>query len=309
MRLAHRVHRAARSSRRGGQGLTAPALLLLGAGLLGGGCADVAGDSLAQDVAQLQQDVSQLKLNVQRARVDPEALARLERTSREQNNDNARQIASLSSRIENLNGELQRISSELSRLSSQVQRLSAQRTETRAPEAAPRRTEPAAPAAPPPPAAPAPSGGTVIATPPPKEGATQDERYQAAYQDYSKGHYALAIPALRDYVRQYPDSPLADSAQCAIGESYVGLARASAASGQADKSRQETEQAVQEFRKVLVNYPRGSKAPTALYKEALALIDLKQTALAQARLRYLLDHFPQSEEAPLAKDRLSNLTP
>ena len=66
-------------------------------------------------------------------------------------------------------------------------------------------------------------------------------------------------------------------------------------------------QAVQEFRKVVVNYPRGAKVPTALYKEALTLAELKQTALAQTRLQYLLDHFPQSEEAPLAKERLAAL--
>ena len=123
---------------------------------------------------------------------------------------------------------------------------------------------------------------------------TAQEAYQSAYQDFSKGRYALAIPAFRDFVRRYPESPLADSAQYAIGESYFSLARASASSGQADKAKQEFEQSVQEFRRVLLNFPRGSKVPTALYKEALALTELKQTSLAQARLQYLLDHFPQS---------------
>ena len=52
---------------------------------------------------------------------------------------------------------------------------------------------------------------------------------------------------------------------------------------------------------------RKKETPTALYKEALALLELKQTRLAQARLQYLLDNFPQSEEAPLAKERLANL--
>ncbi|OGL05859.1 MAG: hypothetical protein A3I03_13390 [Candidatus Rokubacteria bacterium RIFCSPLOWO2_02_FULL_68_19] len=64
---------------------------------------------------------------------------------------------------------------------------------------------------------------------------------------------------------------------------------------------------MQEFRKVIVNYPRGEKVPTALYKEALALLELKQPSLAEARLKYLLEHFPQSEEAPLARDRLASL--
>jgi TolA-binding protein len=83
------------------------------------------------------------------------------------------------------------------------------------------------------------------------------------------------------------------------------MARATAS--QPEKARENLEQAVQEFRKVVVAYPRGSKVPTALYKEALALVELKQTALAQARLQYLVEHFPQSEEAPLAKERLASL--
>ena len=85
------------------------------------------------------------------------------------------------------------------------------------------------------------------------------------------------------------------------------MARASADGGRADQSKQELEQAVQEFRKVIVNYPRASKVPTALYKEALALVELKQMKVAKARLQYLVDNFPQSEEAPLARERLKSL--
>ena len=146
----------------------------------------------------------------------------------------------------------------------------------------------------------APSGG---------DSGSPQEAYQAAYLDFSKGRYALAIPEFREFIRRFPDSPLSDSAQYSIGESYFSMGRASATAGQADKSRQEMEQAVREFRKVLINYPRGSKVPAALYKEALALTELKQTTLAQARLQYLLDHFPQSEEAPLAKEQLAALKP
>jgi TolA-binding protein len=59
---------------------------------------------------------------------------------------------------------------------------------------------------------------------------------------------------------------------------------------------------------VILNYPWTNKVPTALYKEALALLELKQPKAAQSRLKYLLDHFPQSEEAPLAKERLASIT-
>ena len=85
------------------------------------------------------------------------------------------------------------------------------------------------------------------------------------------------------------------------------MGRAAASAGQGEKAREALEQSVQEFRKVFVNYPRGRQVPTALYKEALALFELKQVKVAQARLQYLVDNFPQSEEAPLARERLKNL--
>ncbi|MGH7403697.1 MAG: tol-pal system protein YbgF, partial [Candidatus Rokuibacteriota bacterium] len=146
----------------------------------------------------------------------------------------------------------------------------------------------------------------VAAVPPPaRSGASAQESYQAAYLDFSKGLYPLAVSGFRDFLRRFPDSPMADNAQYWIGEAYFSMARATAS--QPEKARENLEQAVQEFRKVVVAYPRGSKVPTALYKEALALLELKQTALAQTRLQYLVEHFPQSEEAPLAKERLASL--
>ena len=58
---------------------------------------------------------------------------------------------------------------------------------------------------------------------------------------------------------------------------------------------------------MLANYPRSDKAPAALYKEALVLVELKDPATAQARLQYLVDNFPQAEETPMARERLTAL--
>jgi len=162
------------------------------------------------------------------------------------------------------------------------------------------------------PGTPAPSTGAPPARPAPPAGRSvaalsAEDSYQAAYLDFSRGRYELAMSGFRDFLRRYPDSALADSAQYGIGESYYSMATAAAAQGQADKATQALEQSVQEFRKVIVIYPRGAKVPPALYKEALALAELKQTGLARARLQYLVDNFPQSEEAPLAKERLSSI--
>jgi tol-pal system protein YbgF len=170
---------------------------------------------------------------------------------------------------------------------------------------------PGAPSTPSAPGSPFPAPATPAAPPvvvrPQTGGLQPQDVYQAAYIDFSKGSYPLAIAGFREFLRRYPDHQLAGNAQYWIGESHFSVARGHANGGQTDKAAEELELAVQEFRKVLANYPRGEKAPSALYKEALALVDLKRPDVAQARLQYLIDNFPQAAETPLAKERLASL--
>ncbi|MGH7264823.1 MAG: tetratricopeptide repeat protein, partial [Candidatus Rokuibacteriota bacterium] len=131
--------------------------------------------------------------------------------------------------------------------------------------------------------------------------------YQTAYIDYTRGNYNLAIAAFKEFIRLYPSSDLAEKAQYWIGESHFSLARDLAARNDRDRATQEFERAVQEFRRVLINYPRGDRVPTALYKEALTLMELKQPGLAEARLQFIVDQFPSTEEAAKAKEELVRL--
>ena len=312
------------------------------------GCAGVADDATQQDVAQLRRDVNALKLSTNLGRGQTDAVAQVERRSREQSADTNRQLTAMSTRLEAIAAELNRVSARLDDLSRRVEPAGRPSSVNRPPTSggsavvpppisapaippaaapapsvrvtppAPAPSTPAAPAIPPSSAASPPSASAPVAPPPAPRptppasgraaaGATAEESYQAAYLDFSRGRYELAMSGFRDFLRRYPDSPLADSAQYGIGESYYSVAAAATAQGQTDKATRALEQAVQEFRKVIVIYPRGSKVPSALYKEALSLTELKQTALARARLQYLVDHFPQSEEAPLAKERLAAL--
>lgn len=266
-----------------------------------GGCtsvADVTGTATQQDLVQLRADVTALQLNVQRAKAEADkqaaqadASARDEAAKREQQTaDLNRRLEALSSSVSGLNARLDAVATRLESLN--------RRVGTGAPSA-PRTAAPVAPTAPTPGA----PGGSRPAT-----GAPQaQDLYQAAYIDFSKGSYALASAGFREFLRRYPDNDLAGSAQYWIGEAYFSLARGYANAGQTDKATESLQQSVQEFKKVIANYPRSDKAPTSLYKEALALIELKQPALAQARLQYLIDNFPQAEEAPLAKERLATL--
>jgi len=115
------------------------------------------------------------------------------------------------------------------------------------------------------------------------------------------------MSGFREFLRRFPDHELAGNAQYWIAESHYALAQVHANQSQGDKAREALEQAVVEFRRLFTTYPRAEKVPSALFKEAIALIELKQTAQAQLRLQYLIDNFPQAAETPQARERLAAL--
>jgi len=157
------------------------------------------------------------------------------------------------------------------------------------------------------PATPSPSATVAQQQRPAPPGAQASDLYQTAYIDFTKGNYNLAIAAFREYIRLYPGTPLAEKAQYWIGESHYSQAKTLQGRGESDRAVQEFERAVQEFRAVAITYPRGDRVPAALYKEALALAELGQLTLAEARLQFLLDQFPSTEEAAQAKDELARI--
>ena len=274
----------------------------IGVAVLLGGCsgvAEVTGTATQQDLMQIRADVTQLQMAMQRARADLDKQSTgVDARVNEQAAQSQRQANDLARRLEALSTSVTSLSGKVDELASRVEALSRR-------AAAPATPPPSAPRAAPPTApAPAPPGtGSRPAT-----GAIQPQDvYQTAYIDYSKGSYPLAIAGFKEFLRRYPDHDLADNAQYWVGEAHFSVARGHMNANQADKAKEELERAVQEFRKVIANYPRGDKAPTALYKEALALVELKQPALAQSRLQYLIDNFPQAEEVPLARERLTAL--
>jgi TolA-binding protein len=258
--------------------------------LLLSGCA-TGDDSLERGLAQLRQDLNAVNLAVHRSKGETEtAVGQLDRRTREQAVENTKQLQTLSAKVDSLTAELNSLSARLDELAQRLESLSR-------PAGGGSSSRQGAPPAP----TPSPGGGRSSGGP------SAEESYKAAYLDFSKGNYTLAIASFREFVRRFPDAPQADGAQYWIGESYVASAHAAASQGQADKAKEALQQAVQEYRKVFVNYPRGAQVPTALYKEALALEELKQVKLAQARLQYLVENFPQSQEAPLARERLKSL--
>jgi TolA-binding protein len=289
-----------------------------------GGCAsvtDVAGVATQQDLLQLRTDVTIAQQRAQRASSEAEAaLAASQRRDTERDAEVNRRLAELAQRVDGLATSVATLSTQIDELSGRLEALARRPRAATPPPATP---PPATPAPPPPVTAaptPAPRPAPVAAAPPvpaapapgsrPTTNALQPQDiYQTAYLDFSKGSYALAIAGFREFLRRFPDQPLAGAAQYWIGEAHFSLARGYANAGQAPQATEALEQAVQEFRKVLAGYPRSDKAPASVYKEALVLLELKQPAVAEQRLQYLVDTFPQAEESALARERLAALRP
>ena len=119
------------------------------------------------------------------------------------------------------------------------------------------------------------------------------ELYDAAYLDLSRSDYDLALRGFLEYLRVFPRGEYADNAQYWIGEIYY--------------ARGEFERAFDELEKIITDYPRGDKVAAALLKMGYCLINLNDKEGARQYLDDVIQRFPNSAEADLARSRLEEL--
>jgi len=117
--------------------------------------------------------------------------------------------------------------------------------------------------------------------------------YEAAYGDYVRGSYELAIRQFRDYLRNFPDTELSDNAAYWIGECYYRQNR--------------FRQALTEFDQVLDRYSNSDKVPSALLKKGYAYLELGERSQGVVQLQFVVREYPTSDEAELARQRLREL--
>ncbi|HZS34092.1 MAG TPA: outer membrane protein assembly factor BamD [Methylomirabilota bacterium] len=286
---------------------------VLGVVVLVAGCAaEPAAPLLREDFDRLRADLARVEQEVQQGRsaLLTEFQAADRRTAQGLT-DVQRSLARLTTRLDELGRETGQLQGRLDELRQRVDALALQYDAAGPP---PARAAASSAGSPGDAGAPGGPGGRAAgptapsgAAPRPPAAAQASELYQTAYIDYTRGNYNLAIAAFQEFIRLYPGTDLAEKAQFWIGESHYSLARAHQSRGERDRAVQELERAIQEFRKLVVVYPRGDRVPSALYKEALALAELGQLQLAEARFQFLVDQFPSTEEAAKAKDELARL--
>jgi tol-pal system protein YbgF len=114
--------------------------------------------------------------------------------------------------------------------------------------------------------------------------------YKDAYETYQKGDYEGARRKFEAFLKQYPNTELSDNAQFWIGETYYG--------------KKDYEKAILEYEKAIAKYPEGDKIPSALLKQAIAFLELGDKTNGRNLLKRVMERYPQSEQADMAKKRL-----
>src|SRR5262245_43710398 len=123
-----------------------------------------------------------------------------------------------------------------------------------------------------------------------------EQLFAAAYSDFSRGNFDLALSEFRQYVEVYPSSELADNAQYWIGEIYY--------------TQKKLPEAVAEFEKVRAVNPSGDKTAAALLKRGMILKDMpsrKDDAIAQ--FHSIFRDYPKTREGETAMQELQQLAP
>ena len=120
-----------------------------------------------------------------------------------------------------------------------------------------------------------------------------DVLYNNALSDYNAAKYNLATQEFGDYVKYYGNTDLAGNAQFYLAD--------------IEYRQGDYQHAVQDYDKVLEQYPSGNKAAAAQLKKGYALLQLDQRDAGVRELRALIARYPKSLEAQQARDRLRTL--
>ena len=124
---------------------------------------------------------------------------------------------------------------------------------------------------------------------------TENEAYDKALNLVLKDkRYEQAIPAFQSFNKTYPQSTYAPNAHYWLGQLLF--------------NKGELAQAEQEFNTVLEQFKDSNKRPDALLKLGMVAQQQNNSAKAVQLYRQLINEYPESTSAQLAKPRLENLT-
>jgi tol-pal system protein YbgF len=116
--------------------------------------------------------------------------------------------------------------------------------------------------------------------------------YEASLAQLRRGSTSTARLGLRELLRSYPTGPRAPDALYFIGQSFA---------------TENPDSAAAYYTQVVDKYPTSARAPSALYNLGLLAERRKDAARAKDAYQRVVQKYPQSDEAALARDRLKAL--
>lgn len=140
---------------------------------------------------------------------------------------------------------------------------------------------------------PLPEGTRVQKLPGRVVGSGPTEIYNRAYNDYVQGNYDLAVSGFQNYLSQFPKSNLAPDAKYWMGECYY--------------SKADYPKAIEAFDRFVTEHPQSDKSSSGLLKIGFSYIEIKNKETARLYLKKVVEQYPNSKEAVLAKNKLSSL--
>jgi len=117
------------------------------------------------------------------------------------------------------------------------------------------------------------------------------ELYSQAYADFARGNYDLAIQGFAEYMKNYPGTDFTDNAQYWIGECLYG--------------KKEYEEAIEAWNALFRDFEDSDKVPDGRVKKGMALERLGRRSQALVEYRYVVDRYPASPAARIARERLT----
>ena len=257
--------------------------------------------AVSREELQMMQQLDTLQQAVQNLQKTVDTQTAVLRTLVEQTNDNVnsmkamvtdmhnsiqQNLASSGAHFDSMTTQMQALSESLEEAKSRLSKLSEQMAQVQTILSTVPASNPAAPAVPP--GTPgAPSG------PGPAPVPDADSLYNQGLSYYNGGQYDLSIQAFNDYLKYYKDTDRASNAQFYIGECYY--------------SQQDYKHAIEAYDLCSEKYPTGNKAAAAQLKKGFALLALDEKTAGIRELRSLVQRFPDSHEADLARQRLKKL--
>jgi tol-pal system protein YbgF len=234
-------------------------------------------EQTGDNVGKLNSTISSMQKSVQD--VQANSGARLDTMST--------QVQGLSDNLEEIKSRLGKLNQQLVDLQNTVQSLDAKISGTAPP---PSGTPTTGNYSTPPPSGGVPVGGSAL---PPGGAPSADTLYSNGLRDITSGKYDLARQEFQDYLKYYSDTDLASNAQFYLGEIAY--------------SQHNYDQAVQEYDRVLTNYPKSFKLAPAHLKKGMAQLELGQKTGGVKELREVVKRYPGTEEERRARAKLKEL--